>query len=116
MNKIRWGILSTAKIGREKVIPAMQAGNYSSVDAIASRNKEQAATVAAALGIPKSYGSYEALLDDENIDAVYIPLPNHLHVPWAIKALEANKHVLCEKPIGLSSEEAMQLQFAASTD
>ena len=114
MNKIRWGILSTAKIGREKVIPAMQAGNYSSVDAIASRNKEQAATVAAALGIPKSYGSYEALLDDENIDAVYIPLPNHLHVPWAIKALEANKHVLCEKPIGLSSEEAMQLQFAAS--
>ena len=114
MNKIRWGILSTAKIGREKVIPAMQNGNYCSIDAIASRDKEQAAAVAAALGIPKSYSSYEALLNDEDIDAVYIPLPNHLHVPWAIKALEANKHVLCEKPIGLSANEAKQLQLAAS--
>ena len=114
MNKIRWGILSTAKIGREKVIPAMQNGNYCSIDAIASRDKEQAAAVAAALGIPKSYSSYEALLNDEDIDAVYIPLPNHLHVPWAIKALEANKHVLCEKPIGLSADEAKQLQLAAS--
>jgi predicted dehydrogenase len=114
MDKIRWGILSTAKIGQEKVIPAMQAGKYSTVDAIASRNIDQAAAVAAALAIPKWYGSYEALLSDENIDAVYIPLPNHLHVPWAIKALEANKHVLCEKPIGLSTDEAKQLQQAAA--
>ena len=114
MNKVRWGILSTAKIGREKVIPAMQAGNYCSIDAIASRNMEQATATAALLGIPKAYGSYEALLNDAAIDAVYIPLPNHLHVPWAIKALAANKHVLCEKPIGLSADEAKQLQLAAS--
>lgn len=113
MQKVRWGILSTAKIGREKVIPAMQAGSYCSVDAIASRNKEQAKEAAALLGIPKYYASYGELLNDAEIDAVYIPLPNHLHVPWAIKALEADKHVLCEKPIGLSSSEAKQLQEAA---
>jgi len=113
MQKVRWGILSTAKIGREKVIPALQAGSYCSVDAIASRNEEQAKKTAALLGIPKYHPSYEALLNDADIDAVYIPLPNHLHVPWAIKALEANKHVLCEKPIGLSSAEAKQLQEAA---
>lgn len=113
MNKIRWGVLSTAKIGREKVIPAMQAGRYCSIDAIASRNAEQAKATANLLGIPKYYASYDELLNDADIDAVYIPLPNHLHVPWAIKALEANKHVLCEKPIGLSSAEAKQLQEAA---
>jgi predicted dehydrogenase len=113
MNKIRWGVLSTAKIAREKVIPAMQAGNYCSIDAIASRNIEQATATAALLGIPKAYASYEALLNDAAIDAVYIPLPNHLHVPWAIKALAANKHVLCEKPIGLTAAEAKQLQLAA---
>ncbi|MGF2411540.1 Gfo/Idh/MocA family protein [Ferruginibacter sp.] len=114
MKKIRWGVLSTAKIGRERVIPAMQAGAYCSIDAIASRNEAQAKQTAAALNIPKAYGSYEALLNDEDIDAVYIPLPNHLHVPWAIKALAANKHVLCEKPIGLTAAEAQQLQEAAS--
>jgi predicted dehydrogenase len=113
MNKVRWGVLSTAKIAREKVIPAMQAGNYCSIDAIASRNMEQATATAALLGIPKAYGTYEALLNDDAIDAVYIPLPNHLHVPWAIKALAANKHVLCEKPIGLTAAEAKQLQLAA---
>ncbi len=113
MNKIRWGVLSTAKIAREKVIPAMQAGRYCSVDAIASRNADQAKETAALLGIPKYYSSYEELLNDADIDAVYIPLPNHLHVQWAIKALESNKHVLCEKPIGLSSAEALQLQQAA---
>jgi predicted dehydrogenase len=114
MKKIRWGVLSTAKIGRERVIPAMQAGAYCSIDAIASRNEAQAKQTAAALNIPKAYGSYEALLKDADIDAVYIPLPNHLHVPWAIKALAANKHVLCEKPIGLTAAEAKQLQQAAS--
>ncbi|GEO07911.1 Gfo/Idh/MocA family protein [Segetibacter aerophilus] len=109
MKKVRWGILSTAKIGREKVIPGMQASAFCDIAAIASRNIEDAQAVANKLGISKAYGSYEALLDDQDIDAVYIPLPNQLHVPWALKALEANKHVLCEKPIGLTAAEAQQL-------
>jgi predicted dehydrogenase len=113
MKKIRWGILSTAKIGREKVIPAMQAGQLCEVTAIASRDKEQGMTVAKALHIPVVYGSYEELLNDPQIDAVYIPLPNHLHVEWAIKSLQAGKHVLCEKPIGLSSTQAVQLLLVA---
>jgi len=91
----------------------MQAGKYCSVDAIASRDIQLAKATAEALSIPKWYNSYEALLNDASIDAVYIPLPNHLHVPWAIKALQANKHVLCEKPIALSPEEARELQVAA---
>lgn len=109
MKKVRWGILSTAKIGREKVVPAMQAGQFTEVIAIASRNKEQGTTVAKALNIPVVYDSYEKLLSDPQVDAVYIPLPNHLHVEWAIKSLQAGKHVLCEKPIGLSSAEAVLL-------
>jgi predicted dehydrogenase len=113
MNKVRWGILSTAKIAREKVIPGMQASAFCDIAAIASRNKEDARAVADKLGIAKAYGSYEALLNDPEIDAVYIPLPNQLHVPWAIKALQANKHVLCEKPIALSAAEAQQLLKAA---
>ncbi|RPI57581.1 MAG: gfo/Idh/MocA family oxidoreductase [Chloroflexi bacterium] len=106
---VRWGVLSTAKIGVEKVIPAMQAGRYSRVEAIASRNLSQAREVAGRLGISRAYGSYEELLADPEVDAVYIPLPNHLHVPWSLKALEAGKHVLCEKPIGLNAAEAEQL-------
>jgi predicted dehydrogenase len=113
MKKVRWGILSTAKIGREKVIPAMQAGKLCDIVAIASRNKEQGNMVADRLHIPVVYDSYEKLLDDPQIDAVYIPLPNHLHVEWAIKSLQAGKHVLCEKPIGLSSAEAGRLLLAA---
>jgi predicted dehydrogenase len=113
MKKVRWGILSNAKIGREKVIPAMQAGTLCDVVAIASRNKEQGKAVADLLNIPVVYDSYEQLLNDPQIDAVYIPLPNHLHVEWAIKSLQAGKHVLCEKPIGLSSVEAKQLLQAA---
>ncbi|MFL5745454.1 MAG: Gfo/Idh/MocA family protein [Niastella sp.] len=109
MTKVRWGILSTAKIAREKVIPAMQHGKHGVVTAIASRNIDQAREVAAKLNIPTVYGSYEELLLDDTIDAVYIPLPNHLHVEWAIKAIKAGKHVLCEKPIGLSSQDAMEL-------
>ena len=109
MSKIRWGILSTAKIGREKVIPAIQNSNLCEVAAIASRQKEPAEKEAAKLNIQKAYGSYEELLNDHEIDAVYIPLPNHLHVEWSIKALQAGKHVLCEKPIGLSAEEAKKL-------
>lgn len=113
MKKVRWGILSTAKIGREKVIPAMQAGDLCQVVAIASRNKEQGSLVADQLGIPVVYDSYEKLLSDPQIEAVYIPLPNHLHVEWTIKSLKAGKHVLCEKPIGLSSVEAVQLMLSA---
>ncbi len=109
MSKIRWGILSTAKIGIEKVIPAMKLGKYSEVVAIASRDINQAKKAAIALEIPKAYGSYQELLSDPDIDAVYIPLPNHLHVPWAIKSLEAGKHVLLEKPVGLSGKEAESL-------
>jgi predicted dehydrogenase len=107
--KVRWGVLSTAKIGTEKVIPAMQQGTYCDMTAIASRDLDRARKVADRLGIARTYGSYQELLADPEIDAVYIPLPNHLHVPWSIKALEAGKHVLCEKPIGLSSAEARQL-------
>ena len=114
MNKVRWGILSTAKIGREKVIPGIQASASCEVVALASRKGEQARTEADRLHIPRAYDSYEALLDDPEIDAVYIPLPNQLHVPWAIKAIEANKHVLCEKPVGLSSDEALLLLKAAN--
>lgn len=114
MKRIRFGVLSTAKIGRKKVIPAMQQGKYCDVTAICSRTKESARTVAEALSIPKAYGSYEALLADADIDAVYIPLPNHMHVEWAINALKAGKHVLCEKPIGLDTREADRLIDATS--
>jgi predicted dehydrogenase len=109
MKKVRWGVLSTAKIGVEKVIPAMQQGEFCDIQAIASRSIEKAQAAAAKLDIPKAYGSYEELLADPEIDAVYIPPPNHLHVPLSIKALQAGKHVLCEKPIGLSSAEAKKL-------
>jgi predicted dehydrogenase len=109
MVKIRWGVLGAAKIATEKVIPAMQRGEWSEVTAIASRDPEKARAAAAQLGIPKAYGSYEALLADKDIDAIYNPLPNHLHVPWTIKAAELGKHVLCEKPIALSAAEARQL-------
>jgi len=109
MEKIRWGILSTAKIGIEKVIPAMQSGKYCDIVAIASRNLEKAQVAANRLSIPQAFGSYEELLESDDIDAVYIPLPNHWHVPWSIKALQAGKHVLCEKPIGLSVTEAQEL-------
>ncbi len=98
---IRWGILSTAKIGLKKVIPAMQQGKYSRITAIASRNLDQAQKAASQLNIPKAYGSYEQLLEDPEIDAIYNPLPNHLHIFWTQKAMEAGKHVLCEKPMAL---------------
>ena len=110
---VRWGVLSTAKIGVEKVIPAMQKGRHSRVEAIASRDLAQARQVAGRLGIPRAYGSYEELLGDAEVDAVYIPLPNHLHVPWSLKALAAGKHVLCEKPIGLSAAEVEELLEAS---
>ena len=113
MKKVRWGVLSTANIGLEKVLPAMQKGEYCEITAIASQNLERGKAAAAQLGIPQAYGSYEELLADDNIDAIYIPLPNHLHVPWTKKALEAGKHVLCEKPIGLNTAEAEDLLACA---
>ncbi len=109
MQKIRWGVLGAAKIAVEKVIPAMQRGGLTDVVAIASRDAGKAAAAAASLGIPRSYGSYDALLADPDVDAVYNPLPNHLHLPWTIAAARAGKHVLCEKPIGLTTDEARTL-------
>jgi predicted dehydrogenase len=108
-NKIRWGVLSTANIGLKKVIPGMQQGKYTSITAIASRDLVKARKTADALGIAKAYGSYEELLADPDIDAVYNPLPNQLHVPWTTKAAEAGKHVLCEKPLSLTVAEAETL-------
>lgn len=113
MEKVRWGILSTAAIGLNKVIPAMQKAQHCEIAAIASRDPARAQSAAQKLGIPKSYGSYEELLADPGIEAIYNPLPNHLHVRWSIKALEAGKHILCEKPIGLSSAEGQVLVDAA---
>jgi predicted dehydrogenase len=107
--KLRWGVLSTANIGIKKVLPAMQLGRYTSVDAIASRDLVRAQKAASALGIPRAYGSYEELLADPEIDAIYNPLPNQMHVPWTIRAAEAGKHVLCEKPISLTVAEAKTL-------
>jgi predicted dehydrogenase len=107
--KIRWGVLSTARIGVKKVIPGMQAGELCEVTAIASRDAATAREAASELGIPKAYGSYEELLADPEIDAIYNPLPNQLHVPWTAKAAEAGKHVLCEKPLSLTVAEAESL-------
>ncbi len=110
--KVRWGVLGVAGIAVRKVIPAMQRSEVTEVTAIASRDLDKAQTAAGPLGIARAYGSYEELLADPRIDAIYNPLPNHLHVPWSIKAAEAGKHVLCEKPIGLSVAEARQLMAA----
>ena len=107
--KVRWGVLGTAKIALAKVVPAMQRSPWCEIVAIASRNLAKAKAAARELNIAKAYGSYEELLADKSIDAVYNPLPNHLHVPYTIKAAEAGKHVLCEKPIALNADEARTL-------
>ena len=107
--KVRWGVLGTANIALTKVIPAMQLSEWCEMVAIASRDFAKADESAERVNIPKAYGSYEELLADDSIEAVYIPLPNHLHVPWTIKAAEAGKHVLCEKPIALNTAEARTL-------
>lgn len=112
--KIRWGILSTAKIGRTKLIPAMQSSAHNEVVAICSRDQQSARAAADELGIARAYGSYEELLADPDIDAIYNPLPNHLHVDWSIKALQAGKHVLCEKPLGLNTADTQRLLDAAA--
>jgi predicted dehydrogenase len=108
-NKVRWGILSTAGIAVKKVIPAMQKSGWVEVTGIASRDLRKAEEAAHALGIPQAYGSYEELLADPKIEAIYNPLPNHLHVPWSIKAAESGKHVLCEKPVSVTVAEARTL-------
>jgi predicted dehydrogenase len=108
-DRIRWGVLGVANIATTKVIPAMQACARAEITAIASRDLRKAEDAASVLGIPKAYGSYAEMLADPEIDAVYNPLPNHLHVPWSIKAAEAGKHVLCEKPISLTSAECLDL-------
>lgn len=114
MQPVRWGILSTAKIGRTKVVPGMMKSSLCNVVAVASRDGGAARQMANELGIPKAYGSYEAMLADPEIEAIYNPLPNHLHVPMTLAAAAAGKHVLCEKPIAITAEEASRLREAAS--
>ena len=109
---VRWGVLGAANIALEKVIPAMQHSTHMRVDAIASRSLDKAKRAAERLGIPRAYGSYEELLEDTGVEAIYNPLPNHLHVPWSIRAADAGKHVLCEKPLALNAAEARELMNA----
>lgn len=113
MRRLRWGILSTAAIGRTKVIPGIQRAEHCEVVAIASRDLTVAERVAADLAIPMAHGSYEALLADADVDAVYVPLPNHLHAEWTIAAAEAGKHVLCEKPLAMTVRDAERMIEAA---
>ena len=113
MSKIKWGVISTSNFARKTTIPAMQKAEYCDLKAVASRNINSAKQYAQQLGIQKAYGSYEELLADPEIEAVYIPLPNHKHLEWTKKSLEAGKHVLCEKPIGLNAAEAEELKSFA---
>jgi len=110
--RLRWGVLGTANIARAAVIPALQHSNNGELVAVASREEEKARAFAAKQGIPRAYGSYEALLAAEDIEAVYIPLPNSLHREWTIKAAEAGKHVLCEKPLALNATECIAMDAA----
>ena len=111
--RLAWGVLGAASIARKKVIPAIQRSQLGRVKAIASRSMEVAAKVAEELDIERPYGSYEALLADPEIEAVYIPLPNHLHAPWTYAAATAGKHILCEKPLAMTSDEAKSMVAAA---
>jgi predicted dehydrogenase len=113
MKKVVWGVLSTAKIGVKQVIPAMQLSPWCDMRAIASRSLPPARAAADALGMPKAYGSYEELIADPEIEAIYNPLPNHLHIPLTLQAARAGKHVLCEKPFSLTAAEAEQLREVA---
>ncbi len=110
---LRWGVISTANIGRAAVLPAIQHSSNGELVAVASRDEEKARTFADKLGIPRAYGSYEALLAADDIDAVYIPLPNSLHREWTINAAEAGKHILCEKPLALDAAECAEMEAAA---
>ena len=114
MRNLRWGIISTAEIGMTKVIPALQRAEHCEVVAIASRDVDKAADAANRLGVPRSYGAYDELLADDAIDAVYIPLPNDMHAEWTIRAAEAGKHVLCEKPLALTAAQAEEMAAACA--
>jgi predicted dehydrogenase len=109
VSRLRFGILSTADIARKKVVPGMRTADRVEVVAIASRDAATAERVAAELAIPRAHGSYEALLADPEVDAVYIPLPNHLHLEWTLAAARAGKHVLCEKPLALTADDAQRM-------
>src|SRR5882724_961464 len=113
MRKVRWGILSTSGFAQTKFLPALRRCEHVELVAIASRDLARARAIAADAGIPKAYGSYDELLADPDVDLIYNPSPNHLHVAWSIKALEAGKHVLCEKPLGLTAVEAQTLLDAS---
>jgi predicted dehydrogenase len=112
MSRLRWGILSTADIGMSKVTPAIQKAANAEVVAIASRDLESSETAADTLGIPTAFGSYEELLGSDAVDAVYNPLPNDLHAEWTIKAANAGKHVLCEKPLAMNAAQAREVVAA----
>lgn len=112
-SRIRWGVLGMANIARAALIPALQSARNAEVVAVASRDTERAFGTATRFNIASSYGSYEALLADPNVDVVYVPLPNTLHAPWVLKAIAAGKHVLCEKPLGLSAAECFTMAEAA---
>lgn len=116
MSELRWGVLSTARIAREKVVPGMQKAARCRVVAIASRDGTEARRVAGVLGIPTAHDSYEALLADPEVDAVYIPLPNHLHAEWTIAAARAGKHVLCEKPLAVTASDAERMVDACRVE
>ena len=110
MNRpIRWGVLGTAAIAVQRTIPAMHAAQSATLLALASRDADRCRGIASALSIPRAYGSYEALLADPDIDAIYLPLPNQLHFEWSVRALEAGKHVLCEKPLCLRASDVAEL-------
>jgi predicted dehydrogenase len=116
VNEIRWGVLSTANIGRAAVNPAIQASSNGTLVAVASRDGERARAFAQAGGIPRSHGSYEALLEDDEVDAIYIPLPNSMHLEWSRRAAERGKHVLCEKPLGLNAAECIEMDAVAQVN
>ena len=109
MNPIRWGVLGAAAIAIDRFMPAMAGARAATLAGIASRSADKAKTVAQTFGIPRHFDSYEALIDDPGIDALYVPVPNHLHVEWSVRALEAGKHVLCEKPLCLSAKDVVTL-------
>ena len=114
--KLRWGVLSTANIGRKAVNPAIQASSNGELVAVASRDPESAAALARAAAIPRHHGSYQALLNDEGVDAVYVPLPNGLHREWTVRAAEAGKHILCEKPLAVTAAECRDMERAAEAN
>ena len=116
MQKVKWGILGTANIARWATIPGMKLSEYCEMYAIAGRSLEKAESFKKEYGFEKAYGSYEELLNDENVQAVYVPLPNDIHIKWVKAALEKKKHVLCEKPLAMNAEEAREMYVTAEAN